>query len=155
MLHYLERKRVSFDTFKCAPDKLNEHLNQYLGCLTCNMAGTVRPGVGRLIHHYLPSVGVALEAGAEPTLKNFEVAGAGSAPTTDWIDELAELGFEDGKTMVSYHSFEELVEKLLYYLNEPATLQQIGLSASKSVLERHTWDHCVGQLQELLVQQGV
>jgi len=150
MLDYLNRKKIEYTTFRCRHNELNAQLNKYSGCLICNMAGIRRRGIYRLIHHYYPSLGIRLAPGFEPMLKNFEVAGASCAPIADWIDEFDELGFEDGKTMVSYKTFEELVEKLQHYLRNPDELEAIGKRAGKLALERHTWDQRAEQLDELL-----
>lgn len=78
------------------------------------------------------------------------MAGAGCAPIADWIDELEELGFVDGETMVSYESLHELIEKLDYYTENPGALREIGRRAGRLVLAQHTWDHRAHQLDELL-----
>jgi spore maturation protein CgeB len=74
-------------------------------------------------------------------LKNFEVAASGCVPFCDEIPELRDLGFEDGKTMVSYTNFDELIEKLKYYSKSPELLSQIGKNAATLCAENHTWDH--------------
>jgi hypothetical protein len=146
MTHFLRRKGLSFDIFCCNPDQLNEYLNKYLGCLICNMAGVVQPGIRKILHRMFPSYGIALTPGVEPMLKNFEVAGAGCAPLADFIEELGELGFIDGDTMVSYRSFEELAEKMHHYAKYPDELRDIGKRARQLALARHTWDHRAQEL---------
>jgi hypothetical protein len=150
MLHYLKRNNLKFSYFHCSDQKLNDELNKYIGCLICNMAGKVKPGIWGLINHYYPSRGIDLRPGFEPMLKNFEVPGAGCAPIADWIDELKELGFEDGRTMVSYHTFKELTEKLQHYQRNPDKMRNIGNRAYTLAREQHTWDHRVEQLQRIL-----
>lgn len=150
MLHYLKRNNIKFSYFHCSDHELNDELNKYIGCLICNMAGKVKPGVWGYINQYYPSRGIDISPGFEPMLKNFEVAGAGCAPIADWIDELNELGFEDGRTMISYHTFQELIEKLQYYQQNPDIMQKIGNQAYSLARERHTWDHRVEELESIL-----
>lgn len=150
MLHYLKRKKIEFDYFRCSDEGLNNELNKYIGCLICNMGGKVRSGFWGMVNHFYPSFGIDLTPGFEPMLKNFEVAGAGCAPIADWIDELEELGFEDGRTMISYHSFQELTDKLRYYQKDPDLMRKIGNQASLLARERHTWDHRAEELENFL-----
>jgi hypothetical protein len=150
MLHYLQRKKIKFNYFHCSDQELNDELNKYTGCLICNMGGKVKPGVLGLINKIYPSIGIELYPGFEPMLKNFEVAGAGCAPIADWIDELKDLGFEDGKTIISYNSFQELADKLWHYQQKPDVMKEIGFQANLLARERHTWDHRAEELEEIL-----
>jgi hypothetical protein len=153
MLDYLERKRFPVTSFRCHSFELNDHLNQFLGCLICNMEGIVGRGLGRIIHRLSPSRGLRLEPGLEPMIKNFEVPGAGCALICDEIDELADLGFADGDTMVSYRTFDELLEKLNHYERTPADLHEIGRRGNTLVQSRHTWDHRAEQLEDFIARQ--
>ena len=65
-------------------------------------------------------------------------------------DEMEELGFADGKTMVAYGTLEELAEKLKWYAREPQTLRDIGHNALELVRKRHTWEHRAKQIEELI-----
>lgn len=154
MLYYVKQNNIPFEYIKCHFQELNIHLNRYIGCLICNKWWQYRGILGRykykLLHSIFPTIGITLEPSNESMLKNFETAGAGCAPIVDWIDELAELGFEDGKTMVAYNSFEELIEKLKFYLATPETLVQIGQRAMSLVQNRHTWDHRAEQLERII-----
>jgi len=150
MLRYLASNRISYTTFSCKHSELNSELNRYVGCLICNMGGTVDGYMNKLIHRVFPSRGIKLEPGIEPMQKNFEVAASGCAPIADWIDELSELGFIDGENMVAYASFSELVEKLRYYEREPEELAAIGSRAGVLAGNRHTWGHRAEQLDEFL-----
>ncbi|MEX0666279.1 MAG: glycosyltransferase [Acidimicrobiia bacterium] len=153
MLDYLQRRRVGFTSFRCQSFELNEHLNQFLGCLICNMEGIVGRGLGRVMHRLSPSRGLVLKSGLEPMIKNFEVPGAGCAPICDEIDELADLGFADGDTMVSYRTFDELVEKLDHYGRAPEDLREIGRRGNTLVQSRHTWDDRAEQLEDFIARQ--
>ena len=150
MLDYVARRKQKIETFVCQQDELNDYLNKYVGCLICNMSGVVKPGLGRLIHKFYPSRGIRLGPGAEPMLKNFEVAGAGCAPIADKIDELSELGFVDGVNIVLYENFAELSSKLAHYEANMPRLREIGMNAAKLAKERHTWDHRASALAACL-----
>ena len=150
MLHYLKRKKLDYNIFRCSYQELNDELNKYVGCLICNMGGSVRPGYWRIVNHFFPSIGIDITPGFESMLKNFEVAGAGCVPITDWIDELEELGFEDGRNMISYHNFKELVEKLKYYEENLSIMREIGIQANALARGRHTWDNRVEELDKIL-----
>jgi len=150
MLHYVKRGGIPVSQFRCPHRELNDHLNQYLACLVCNMDGAVRGHVNHTLNRLSPGLGVSLKPGMESMQKNFEVAGAGCAPVADWIEEMTDLGFVDGKTMVSYRSFTELVEKLHYYVGHHEELREIGRNAGILAMERHSWDHRAQQLDNLI-----
>lgn len=150
MLHFLKRNNLQFRYFRCSYQELNNELNKYIGCLICNMGGKIKPGLWGLINRIYPSYGIDISPGVEPMLKNFEVAGAGCAPIADWIDELNELGFEDGRTMISYYNFQELTEKILFYQKNPEIMRNIGNQAYTLARERHTWDHRAKEFEKIL-----
>lgn len=150
MLHYLRSRAVEVEDVTSKYDELNGRLNRHLACLVCNMGGTVRGGLFRVANRIWPSRGVMLEPGIEPMQKNFEVAAAGCAPVFDWIEELSDLGFREGETMIAYRSFPELLEKLRHYESRPDELRRIGTNAGKLAAERHSWDHRAGQLDRFL-----
>jgi len=130
---------------------LGVELNKYLGCIVCNMDGTYPRGLpGKIIRRLAPGVAVRVRPGLEPMLKNFEAAAAGCAVFADAIPELEALGFVDGKTVVLYRSFEELVERATVLLDQPEALRAIGAEASKLCAERHTWSHRVPQLAAVI-----
>lgn len=145
MLAHLLANDIPFTTFNSSADELNDYLNRFLGCLISNMEGVPIMGF-KTINRLLPNIGLRLRPGVEPMFKNFEVAGAGCAPIADWIPELADLGFRDGENMISYTSFDELVEKTRSYMRRPDELRRIGKNAAKLARNRHTWDHRVADL---------
>ncbi len=150
MMEYLKKEKIKFTHFKCVHKELNTELNKYLGCLVCNMSGVFTPVIGRLINKAFPYRGINLEHGIEAMQKNFEVAASGCAPIIDWIEELDDLGFEDGKTAVIYNSFDELTEKLKYYEQHPQALRTIGKNAAQLATEKHTWNHRALELEKVI-----
>ncbi|MGH9027244.1 MAG: glycosyltransferase family protein [Acidimicrobiia bacterium] len=150
MLSYLTRDGIAFTEFRCGWDQLRSQLNQFLGCLVCNMQIRGAQRVPMRVLRALPKRWLRVEPGPEAMIKNFEVAAAGCAPINDAIPELADLGFQDGVTMVSYATFPELAEKTRGYLADPAALREIGRRAAALVRSRHTWDHRAGEVEELV-----
>ena len=57
------------------------------------------------------------------------------------MEDLNELGFLDGKTMLSFSTHEELVEKLNAALRAPKSMRLMGRAASRLAHEFHTWAH--------------
>ncbi len=139
MLDHLDRSPIAVHRFTCPESALNDKLNHYLGVVICNM-GMLRGGSGRTT------------PASEAMLKNFEVAAAGTAPICDPAPDLADLGFVDGLTAVVYTTFEDLVDRLHGYLEQPELLRAIGRRAAALVSERHSWDHRVAFLERLLTQ---
>ena len=150
MLDHLRWRRIPVERFSCPYDEVNSHLNRYLAILLCNLSGQLRPIVGRPLNVLAPSLAVRLGPAGEPMLKNFEVAGAGCAPVTDRLPELAELGFVDGETMVGYDDFDELTDRLRHLLADPERLAAIGRAAAVLAHDRHTWDHRARQLDGII-----
>ncbi|MDP9178583.1 MAG: glycosyltransferase [Gemmatimonadota bacterium] len=140
MLDYLRHHRVPVETLKVPFDALNRELNRYAGIVTCNLQGIVTSAWSRALHRLRPRWGVRLEPGPELMLRNFEVAASGCCGFCDEVPEMSELGFVDGETVLTYRSFDELVEKMRYYKNSPE-LVAIGKRAAQLAADRHTWDH--------------
>jgi hypothetical protein len=155
MLQRLERAGIEYESIRCPYAELNAHLNRFRGIVICNME--VR-GARRIPMRVLKRVPPPLmheTPGIEPMAKNFEVPAAGAAPICDAQPDLEALGFRDGETMVSYRSFDELIEKLRhYYGNDPDELRDIGRRASTMVRAHHSWDHRAAQLDELISSGG-
>jgi hypothetical protein len=154
MLDYLRHRHVAYEFFRCTYQELNGHLNRYQAGLVCNMEGVVRGPLASLINRVRPRSGIRLAEGPELMLKNFEIAAAGCVCFCDYIPEMDELGFVDGDTVVTYRSFDELVEKLSDHLSRPDTLRRIGSRAAALCAERHTWDRRMEQLDQLIRQMG-
>lgn len=124
MLEFLTTNSVLIDKIRCSFFLLNSYLNQHKACVVYN--------------------------GPEPMQKQFEVAASGCVPICNELPELVDLGFRDGKTMISYNSFDELLEKLYYYLKHKDLLVSIGKAAAKLSVDRHTWSHRAELFRRLL-----
>lgn len=151
MVARLHAGRVPFGQFQCPYDDLNSELNRYLGLLTTVQGATVRGGkVGRAIERYRPGTLLNLQAAAEPMAKHFEAAAAGCAVLTDYTKDLDVLGFVDGTSVITYTSFDDLVERGRHYLSNPDDLRSIGQEGSRLCRERHTWSHRVASLRDAI-----
>ena len=150
MLRHLERSGVQVERFRSSFFDLNDHLNRYALCLICNMALEAPLGL-RHLPRLATRLGAArLSPGPEPMLKNFEVAASGCVALCDDIPELADLGFRDGDTMLSYRDFDELVYKIRAHLDAPEDLRRISARAAQLCRARHTWDHRMEALAQVL-----
>ena len=84
-------------------------------------------------------------------LRVFDVLGCGGFLISNYQEELEEL-FVDGKDLVLYHSQEELVEKVDWYLKHDTERKKIAVSGYNTVRERHT---ALDRLEELFrIYQG-
>lgn len=84
------------------------------------------------INTLLPSEISSLNARA------FEIAGIGGFQLIHWREGLKEL-FEDGKEIVSFNNFDELIEKINYYLNNPEERKLIAEAGQKRAYRDHTY----------------
>lgn len=150
MLDYLRHRRVPVETFEVPFDSLNRELNRYAGIVTCNLEGLVPSTWARVLHRVRPRWGVRLQPGPELMLRSFEVAASGCCGFCDEIPEMAELGFVDGHTVLTYRSFDELVDKMRHYQDSPE-LVAIGKRAAQLAANRHTWDHRMATFRAMFV----
>lgn len=58
--------------------------------------------------------------------------------------------FVTGKEILTYNNYEELKEKLVYYLSIPDKLRQIGKAAQKRCIKEHTVTHRVDNILDFL-----
>lgn len=124
MKDFLIKQHIDLQRINCFYCSLNDALNEYKICVVYN--------------------------GVEPMIKQFEIAASGCVPFCNEIPELFDLGFVDGKTMVQYKTFEELVEKLKFYLEQPEVLVSIGRKAAKLAQEKHTWIHRMKDIERVI-----
>ncbi|MGH9027245.1 MAG: glycosyltransferase family protein [Acidimicrobiia bacterium] len=150
MLAHLRRRHVPVHELYCPFNELNDRLNGFLGCLICNMNVRGERRIPTRVLRVVPKHWLRPGPGPEPMIKNFEAAASGCAPICDDFAELADLGFRDGVTMVSYNSFPELTDKVRHYLDAPEALREIGRRAAEVARTRHTWDHRAEELEKLI-----
>lgn len=79
----------------------------------------------------------------------FEVTGIGTMLLTDYKKNLGEL-FEIGKEVVAYHSIEECIEMIDYYLLHNDERQSIARAGQRRTLKEHTYSHRMEELTDIL-----
>jgi hypothetical protein len=150
MLKHLKRHQVPITRFQCSFFELNERLNGFLACVICNMAA-VRVAPALSLRSLLrPGAAISLRGGPELMIKNFEVPASGCVAFCDWMEEMSDLGFVDGTTIVCYRDFDELVEKLDRYMNDIHALRRIAADAADLCVRQHTWDQRAEQFARVI-----
>ena len=148
---YEERKKVfdmvhPYTLFDRIIRKWNLYGVSYLASRTFRKA----PDVSRISFAYpdMPSVlryysaAVLCDKGLrEPMMKHFEVAALGLVPfrDTECVDELGEMGYLDGESMVVYEDVWELKEKMSFYASHRQCLERLKRNA-REVTKDHTWE---------------
>lgn len=89
------------------------------------------------IHHYQSKEGV--------NPRTFEILGAGGFQLIDYKKILEEL-FDIDKELVCYRGIEELVEKIIYYLDRDEERNIIAKAGHQRVLKEHTIRHRVERI---------
>jgi spore maturation protein CgeB len=91
--------------------------------------------------HYAEIVGV--------NCRLFEAAGCGAFQIADWRPGLAEL-FEPEREIVTFHTREELKERVDYYLNRPEERSKIADRAYARAHREHTYEVRLKKMFEVL-----
>lgn len=86
-------------------------------------------------------------AGANHRL--FDVPAAGGFLLTDERDDVSEL-FETGKEVMTYSSFDDLNEKINYYINRERARDEIAAAARRKIYSQHTYSIRVKQILEVV-----
>ncbi len=134
-------------------EQLNAVLNEHLTALVCNMPSALRGGtLGRAVNKVLPGAALRYGPAPEPMLKNFETIAAGCAVFMDDAPDFPHLGLVDGATAIIYEDFDELVDKLRFWLPREDDLRRIGAAAARLAAGRHTWQHRAKQLQAVIIR---
>jgi spore maturation protein CgeB len=79
----------------------------------------------------------------------FEAAGIGAFQLVDWVPGLAQL-FEDGVEIVSFRSYEDLIEKVDHYLENQAEREAIARQGRERALRDHTFEIRLRLLRETI-----
>lgn len=75
-------------------------------------------------------------------MRVFETLSTGSFLLTNWLPTLGDL-FEDGKHLVTYKSYDEMVEKARYYLEHDDEREAIAAAGYDEFIKKHTYRHRV------------
>lgn len=80
----------------------------------------------------------------------WEVTGTGIALCTNATNDIRQV-FTDGKNAIFWRNDKEMVEKILYYLNEaPDKLAAIASAGCKLAHSKHTWRHRIVTFRDIL-----
>jgi glycosyltransferase involved in cell wall biosynthesis len=78
-------------------------------------------------------------------MRVFEVMGTGSFLLTNWLPTLGEL-FEDGKDLVTYKTYDEMVEKARYYIDHEEEREKIAQNGYNKVIQSHTYKNRIDKI---------
>lgn len=109
--------------------------------ISLNLANSVWVWDGLLPHHT-----------NQIKARTFEVPGAGGFLLTEWADGI-ERYYEPGKQLVIFHSLDEAVEKIHYYLAHPAERDAIANAGYERTCTEHTYDQRLAAVLEFALQQ--
>lgn len=83
----------------------------------------------------------------------FEIAGTGGFQMIHWRAGLAEL-FDDGKELVSFNNFDELIEKIEYYLPREELRKEIGIAGQTRAYKDHTYQKRLTTILDVVFNNG-
>lgn len=69
----------------------------------------------------------------------FFAGAVGCTPLLDEFRGMQQMGFVDGKTVISFRTMDEMIRKAEYYASHPNECESIGKRCRELVLERHTY----------------
>lgn len=93
------------------------------------------------IHHEQSVLGV--------NLRTFEAAGCKAFQLVDYIKEIQSL-FTIGEEIITYKSYRELKEKIIYYLKHENEMEEIAQNAQKRAYGEHTYSHRMNLILETI-----
>lgn len=83
--------------------------------------------------------------------RNFEIPGCGGFLLTEYAEDI-ERYFIPDKEVVIYHSIEELVEKIEYYLHHDEEREMIRKAGQQRTLKEHTYEQ---RFKNIFVEMGL
>ena len=81
--------------------------------------------------------------------KLFEQLGSGCAVVSNFISGIEDLVL-DGKTGFIVETEKEAIDAYQYAVDNPESVRKMGLAARKNILENHTWNHRVRQIEKIV-----
>jgi len=148
-----------------APQRWFDPLGRVLPVLTANIRQSADAISGNMTVHRLKfrfsqmaellslySACVICDTGLnEPMAKHFEVSALGLVPFRDGecSDELAELGYRNGQSMVVYDDCEDLIEKIRYFSRNAGELTRMQQHARRAAVG-NTWEIRARELYRVL-----
>jgi glycosyltransferase involved in cell wall biosynthesis len=93
-----------------------------------------------------------ISIGDDINMRVFEVLATKSLLLTNWLPTLEEL-FEDGKHLVTYKTYNEMVEKAKYYIEHQEEAAKIAEEGYKEVIAKHTYKHRIEKIWSIINPQ--
>jgi glycosyltransferase involved in cell wall biosynthesis len=84
-------------------------------------------------------------------MRLYEATGCGSLVMTENTPDMKEL-FEPGKEIVVYDSFDDLADKIRYFLSHGQELEDISKRGHKACLEKHGYDNRIKEFESILLK---
>lgn len=78
------------------------------------------------------------------------LAAGGAALAHQWFKGMEHLGLVDGQTVIVWKTFEELGEKIRYYLNHEDERRRIAEAGERLAIERHSFQARVDELMSVI-----
>ena len=85
--------------------------------------------------------------------RTFQIAGIGGFQLIHWRPTLSNF-FEDGKELVSFRNFDELLEKIEYYLPREELRKEIGTAGQFRAYKDHTYQKRLKTLIDVVFNHG-
>jgi spore maturation protein CgeB len=82
-------------------------------------------------------------------MRLYEATGCGTLLMTENTPDLKDK-FKDGEEVVSYDSFDDLIDKITYYLRHDAEREEISRNGQRACLERHGYDKRIRDFEKIL-----
>ena len=90
-----------------------------------------------------------ISIGDDINMRLFETMGTGSFLLTNELPTLGKL-FEDGKHLVTYNSYDDMVEKAKYYIEHDEEREKIAEAGYNEVINKHTYQHRIDKIMETI-----
>lgn len=84
-------------------------------------------------------------------MRLYEATGCGSMLMTENTPDMNQL-FEAGREIVVYDNFDDLVDKIRYYLVHEKELESIAKAGQKACIERHGYDKRILEFEKILLK---
>lgn len=90
----------------------------------------------------------------DANLRCFEVMGGGALLMTPLPTELTDLGLDEGTHFIGFHTPEDLLDKVQYYLTHEEEREEIALRGREVTLDRFTYDRWAERLVKR-IEEGI
>ena len=90
-----------------------------------------------------------ISIGDDINMRVFETLGTGSFLLTNYLPTLGEL-FEDGKHLVTYKSYDDMVEKAKYYLEHDEEREKIAEAGYQEAIKNHTYQNRIERIAKIV-----